>query len=71
MQLPKLQELLQELRDEGFVPAKRKGPTGIGYTLEEWLGVPENNLPIPDIGGRVEIKATRSTTKNLITLFTL
>ena len=48
----------------------RKGPTGIGRTLEEWLGVSENNLPIPDIGGRVEIKATRSTTNNLITLFT-
>ena len=70
MRLPKLRQLLQELNGAGFVKSKRKGPTGIGHTLEEWLGVSENNLPIPDIGGRVEIKATRSSANNLITLFT-
>ena len=70
MRLPELRQLLQELNEVGFVQSERKGPTGIGYTLEGWLGVSENNLPIPDIGGRVEIKATRSTTNNLITLFT-
>ena len=70
MRLPELHQLLQELNEVGFVQSERKGPTGIGHTLEEWLGVSENNLPIPDIGGRVEIKATRSTTNNLITLFT-
>ena len=70
MRLPELRKLLRELSELGFVQSERKGPTGIGHTLEEWLGVSENNLPIPDIGGRVEIKATRSTTNNLITLFT-
>ena len=70
MQLLKLRKLLQEVSDLGFVPSERKGPTGIGRTLESLLDVSENNLPIPDIGGRTEIKATRSTANNLITLFT-
>ena len=70
MRLAELQQLLVELRDVGFVPTERSGPTGVGHTLESWLGVSENNLPIPDIGGRVEIKATRAGATNLITLFT-
>ena len=70
MRLPELRQLLQELNELGFVESERSGPTGIGHTLEKWLGVSENNLPIPDIGGRVEIKATRSAANNLITLFT-
>ena len=30
----------------------------------------KNNLPIPDIGGRVEIKTIRKNSQSLITLFT-
>ncbi len=70
MRLSELKTRLTELKEEGFVPSERRGPTGVGYTLERRLGLTENNLPIPDIGGRVEVKATRSTTNNLITLFT-
>ena len=70
MRLSELKIRLTELKEEGFVPSERRGPTGVGYTLERRLGLTENNLPIPDIGGRVEVKATRSTTNNLITLFT-
>ncbi len=70
MRVPELRKRLNELSDSGFVPSKRKGPTGVGYTLEACLGISENNLPIPDIGGRTEIKATRSSANNLITLFT-
>ncbi len=70
MRLPELRRLLQELNEVEFVESERAGPTGIGHTLEEWLGVSENNLPIPDIGGRVEIKATRRAANKLITLFT-
>ena len=70
MRLPELKKILQELNEAGYVQSKRKGPTGIGYTLESRLGVNENNLPIPDIGGRTEIKATRNTSRKLITLFT-
>lgn len=70
MRLPELKSRLLTIRDEGFVQTRRKGPTGVGFTLESLLGLTENNLPIPDIRGRVEVKATRSNTNNLITLFT-
>ena len=70
MRLPELRQFLRELDKAGFVQSERSGPTGIGYTLEKWLGVSENNLPIPDIGGRVEIKTTRINANNLLTLFT-
>ena len=70
MRLSEVRVRLQELKTAGFVPSERWGPTGIGHTLETQLGLAENNLPIPDIGGRVEVKATRSSTNNLITLFT-
>ena len=70
MRLNELENYMRDLNAKGFIQTRRKGPTGIGYTLESWLNVPENNLPIPDIGGRVEIKATRSSANSLITLFT-
>ena len=70
MRLSELKSRLVTIRDEGFVRTRRKGPTGVGFTLESLLELSENNLPIPDIGGRVEVKATRSNTNNLITLFT-
>ena len=71
MRLSELKARLIQLKDEGFVEAQRRGPTGVGYTLEQRLELSENNLPIPDIGGRVEVKATRVSTNNLITLFSL
>ena len=70
MRLQELRQLLNELNEMGFVKSERAGPTGVGYTLEKWLGIEENNLPIPDIGGRTEIKATRGGSNRLITLFT-
>ncbi len=70
MRLSELRTLLQRLKVQGYVPTERSGPTGVGHTLERQLGLAENNLPIPDIGGRVEVKATRSNSTNLITLFT-
>ncbi len=70
MRLTDLTLTLRELYNKGFVPTLRANSTGVGYTLEHYLGVSENNLPIPDIGGRTEVKATRITSTSLITLFT-
>lgn len=70
MQLSELKKRMQDIRDLGFVQSLRKGPTGIGYTLETLLGLTESNLPIPDVGGRVELKAARLQRSSLITLFT-
>jgi len=50
---------LQEIKNRGFIPSLRRGSTGIGYTFETVFGIQENNIPIPDIGGRVEIKTIR------------
>ena len=70
MRIQELKARLAELRDEGFIRTLRPGSTGVGYTLEQRLGLSENNLPIPDIGGRVEVKATRTSSSSLISLFT-
>ncbi len=70
MNLKELENKLREIKSMGYIPSRRKGPTGIGYTFESLLGIDENNLPIPDIGGRVEIKTIRKDSQSLITLFT-
>ncbi len=70
MTLQEMQRKLMAIKDQGFIPSLRRGSTGIGYTLETLLGVAENNIPIPDIGGRVEIKTIRRDSQSLITLFT-
>ena len=70
MTLREIQERLSSLKETGFIPSVRKGPTGIGFTLEKALGLSESNLAIPDIGGRIELKATRTQSQSLVTLFT-
>ena len=70
MTLKEIERKLAALRAKGFVVSARRGATGIGYTLEQELGLGETNLAIPDIGGRVELKATRRNSDSLVTLFT-
>ncbi|RKZ35060.1 hypothetical protein DRQ33_00685 [bacterium] len=70
MNLNELRKKLQEIKNMGYVQSRRKGNTGIGYTFESLLGLEETNIPIPDIGGRVEIKTTRKDSSSLVTLFT-
>ena len=70
MTLKEIQDKLKELHEKGYIPTIRKGPTGIGHTLEQELKLSENNLAIPDIGGRVELKATRRASNSMVTLFT-
>lgn len=69
MTLNEFKRKFQALKKEGFVPSLRKGPTGVGLTLETMLGLSENNLALPDIDG-VEIKAHRDNAHSMITLFT-
>ncbi len=70
MTLVEIKNRLSALKGKGFVPSRRKGPTGVGYTLEQELNLNENNLAIPDIGGRVELKGVRKSSTSMITLFT-
>ena len=69
MTIEEFKSKFYELKEKGFVPSLRKGPTGIGYTLEEELGIEENNFALPDIEG-IELKAHRTNVSSLITLFT-
>lgn len=70
MTIKEIQSKLLILNDKGFVSTRRKGPTGIGHTLEQELDLTETNLAIPDIGGRIELKASRKTSGSMVTLFT-
>jgi hypothetical protein len=69
MNLDEFIKRLKALKAMGYVKSMRKGPTGIGFTFESYVGIKENNLALPDIEG-FEIKAHRNGSDNLITLFT-
>lgn len=53
----------------GWIASKRKGSTGIGYTLETLLGIEENNIALPDLG-TAELKSHRLNSSSMVTLFT-
>ena len=66
------QELISKLKEiaaKGFVPNARHGNSGgIGNTLEDILGIKENNLPIPN-AAEWELKAQAIDSSSLTTLF--
>lgn len=49
---------MSKIKKMKFVPALRKGNTGIGYTLETMLGIRENNYPEGDFVDTNEYKGT-------------
>lgn len=56
---------LKKLRDQGFVENGRFGNHGgIGNTLEDFLGITENNLPMPN-AAEWELKTQRLGTTSL------
>ena len=58
-----------EIYKKGWILNKRGNNDGaVGNTLEDLLGIPENNLPIPN-AAEWELKAQRSRTSSLLTLF--
>lgn len=64
-----LEEDLRLIRSYGWVETQRKGNAGgVGNTLEDLLGIEENNLPLPN-AGEWEIKVQRADSKSLLTLF--
>jgi len=65
----KLIEYLCEIRQMGWIRNARPGNVGgIGNTLEDLLGIKENNLPIPN-ASEWELKCQRANTTSLTTLF--
>lgn len=67
--LESFQKKFAQVRKKGWIASKRKGHTGVGQTLEYYLGMKENNIALPDLG-TVELKAHRSGSSSMITLFT-
>ncbi|CDN31965.1 TVG1488832 protein [Mucinivorans hirudinis] len=69
-QIDQIIKRFQEIKSLGFVastrPNNRDG--GIGNTLEDLLGIAENNLKEADING-VEVKSQRQLTNSKISLF--
>lgn len=60
---------LLEIKAMSFVKTHRAGNTGIGKTIEDLLGVKENNVPGPN-HKMLELKSARMNTKSMLTLFT-
>ncbi|OGQ59744.1 MAG: nciI [Deltaproteobacteria bacterium RIFCSPLOWO2_02_FULL_53_8] len=66
---PALIAKLKAISAMGFIKNARKGNVGgIGNTLEDLLGIEENNLPIPN-AAEWELKTQRINTTSLTTLF--
>jgi len=67
-----LEEFVEEykrIKDMGWIKTHRSGPTGIGKTLEDLLGIPENNHTGPDFGV-YELKSCRINSQSMLTMFT-
>ncbi|MBU1204396.1 MAG: hypothetical protein KKE93_00625 [Nanoarchaeota archaeon] len=68
-----IKEKLKVIKDKGFIKSLRKDNTGVGYTLETFLGIKENNIGEPDFtynGLKVELKAQRKKAGSRVTLST-
>ncbi len=60
---------LKNISERGWIPNARHGNHGgVGNTLEDLLGITENNLPIPN-AAEWELKSQRINTSSLTTLF--
>lgn len=67
--LSQIEKALKELSEKGWVKSNRTHNTGIGKTLEDYLGITENNIALPDFGV-MELKSQRAGTISMMTLFT-
>ncbi len=62
-------EKLQEIKKSGWIENRRHGNQGgVGNTLEDLLGIEENNLPIPN-ASEWELKTQRAKQSSPTTLF--
>src|SRR3989344_7587432 len=71
--LGELKQKLKDISEKGFIKSHRSNNTGIGKTLEDEMGISENNLPEHDftIGKTlIELKAQRIEAGTPVTLST-
>lgn len=62
-------ERFNEIKNMGWIKTHRAGTTGIGKTLEDLLGIDENNIQGPDFG-QYELKSMRKNANSMLTLIT-
>lgn len=60
---------LRAVKKMGYVKTHRAGNTGVGKTLEDLLGIKENNIPGPN-ATVIELKSARKNVSSMLTLFT-
>ena len=60
---------LREIKKMGYIRTHRTGNTGIGKTLEDLLGITENNISGPN-ATETELKSARKNVSSMLTLFT-
>lgn len=63
-----LYEQFINIKRRGWIESIRKGNNGVGLTFEHLLGIPQNELEIPDYNG-IEIKTKRMSSRSYIILF--
>jgi len=66
------QELIDKLKaikEMGYVKTHQAGTVGVGRTLEDLLGIAENNIPGPN-AAMIELKSARKNSSSMLTLFT-
>jgi len=63
-------EALLEIKQRGWIESARahNNAGAVGNTLEDLLGIEENNLPLPN-AAEWELKAQRKNTSSLVTMF--
>lgn len=59
----------RKIKEMGWIRTHRAGPTGVGKTLEDLLGIEENNHDAPDFG-EYELKSCRVNSQSMLTMFT-
>ena len=69
MNFQELTQKILEIKNRGFIKTHRLDDTGIGKTLEDLLGIKENNLKLPDVGD-IELKAKRIDSQSMLTIAT-
>lgn len=69
MEYAEFQRKIRQIKQMGYVGSHRRGSTGIGKTLEDLLGITENNIAGPDFG-TYELKSGRKSSTSMLTLFT-
>jgi len=64
---PELIERLKAItiKEKGYIKTHRKGNTGIGKTLEDLLGITENNIPGPNTA-MIELKSARKNVSSML-----